>query len=240
MAQNFDKKLILLVVIVTALVITGGVIYYRKGAGKENVLSSQEVGQKIVDYANENIPGINASLVDVSQESGLYKVTLRLGEEELISYATKDGKLFFPQAIDLESEVSVPEESEEKIYTIGNFSVSENEICREDGKPIIYFFGSTGCSHCQWEHPIIETVASKFGENIVFHNNMDSDADMDIFREYSTGGIPTLIFGCKYYRVGSGEALGEEEENRVLTALICMLTENQPTEVCDTVQDLIK
>jgi len=68
---------------------------------------------------------------------------------------------------------------------------------------------------------------------------MDSQADMDVFRKYSTGGIPTLVLGCKYYRVGSGERAGEEMESKVLTALICKLTENKLVDICNEVQDLI-
>jgi len=105
--------------------------------------------------------------------------------------------------------------------------------------PVIYFFGSKDCPHCTWEHPIVEKVAKDFEEYISFHNNMDSDADRDVFSKYSTGGIPTLVFGCKYYRVGSGEGLSEEGESKALTALICKLTENQPLSVCNLVQDLI-
>ncbi|GAI38261.1 unnamed protein product [marine sediment metagenome] len=63
---------------------------------------------------------------------------------------------------------------------------------------------------------------------------MDPSADMDVFSKYSPEGyVPALVLGCKYYRVGSGEIIGEEEENKVLTALICDLTENQPNDVCE-------
>jgi len=69
---------------------------------------------------------------------------------------------------------------------------------------------------------------------------MDSDEDMDVFSKYSTGGIPTLVFGCKYYRVGAGTQSGEEQETKDLTALICKLTGSQPADVCEQVQDLIQ
>jgi len=242
MTQNTNKKLIILATAVVALVV-GGIIYYKKGVGPSRVVPPQEVGERVINYINENIPGAKASLIDIVSEKGLYKIVLQIEEQEFTSYVTKDGKLLFPQAIDLEPKTFVPEELEkleEKNYTIGNFLVSEDEICQEDGKPIIYFFGATGCPHCVWEHPIIERVASRFKEKIAFHNNMDTDADMDIFRKYSRGGIPTLVLGCKYYRVGSGERMGEEEEERILTALICKLTNNQPAEACDPVQDLIE
>jgi len=45
--------------------------------------------------------------------------------------------------------------------------------------------------------------------------------------------------GCKYYRVGSGESSGIDEEAKALTAITCKLTNGQPGNVCSAVQDLI-
>ncbi|MFH1451264.1 MAG: hypothetical protein ABIF89_01480, partial [bacterium] len=69
--------------------------------------------------------------------------------------------------------------------------------------------------------------------------NMDSTEDQEIFSQYSDGSIPTIIVGCKYYRVGSGENLGEEKETNALRAIICKVTGNQPESVCSKVQDLM-
>lgn len=127
--------------------------------------------------------------------------------------------------------------------TIGNFLVTKDEICLEEEKPVIYFFGSASCPHCSWEHPIFERVVNKFGDLVSFHNNMDKPADSEIFEKYidiNQGGIPFLVFGCKYARVGSGEILGEAEEEKILTALICKLTEGEPGKVCEAVSDLVE
>ena len=35
-----------------------------------------------------------------------------------------------------------------------------------------------------------------------------------------------------HYRVGAGVTIGEDQEVKVLTALICNLTDNKPEEVC--------
>lgn len=133
---------------------------------------------------------------------------------------------------------------EELASTIGNFLVTEDELCQEDGKPIIYMFGSSGCPHCTWEHPIFEKVTAKFGNLISVHDNMDKQgADQEIWNEYSQinqGGIPFLVFGCRYARVGSGEQVGEVVEEENLTALICKLTGNEPTKVCQEVADLVE
>jgi len=127
--------------------------------------------------------------------------------------------------------------------TIGNFLVLEEEICEEDGKPTVYFFGSERCPHCSWEHPIFEEVMGRFEDLVSFHNNMDKDTDREVFQKYgqiNQGGIPFMVLGCRYAKVGSGERAGEEQEEKVLTAITCKLTDGQPEEVCTEVEDLIE
>lgn len=130
------------------------------------------------------------------------------------------------------------------VSTVGNFLITEDEVCEEEGKPIVYFFGGSFCPHCQWEHPIVQGVAKKFENYISFHDNMDSqEADQEVWNKYSQinqGGVPFLVFGCRYVRVGSGETAGEETEKENLTALICKLTGGEPTAVCEEVADLIE
>lgn len=230
-----NKIIIPIAIIIAAVLISGVIVVVNQKNTSPDILSSQQVGEKVIKYINENVLAGEAvaTLEEVGEENGVYKIKLDIEEQKFELYATKDGKLLFTQVIDLE------EKPEEEKLTIGNFLVGQDEICKEDEKPIIYFFGSESCPHCQWEHPIVERVAKNFEGLISFHNNMDSSADMEIFSKYSEGSIPTLVFGCKYYRVGSGEQIGEAEESKILTALICKLTENQPLSVCDAVQDLI-
>jgi thiol-disulfide isomerase/thioredoxin len=123
---------------------------------------------------------------------------------------------------------------------LGNFVTLEEDVCLEGGKPIVYYFGRSSCPHCSWEHPIFEKVVKKFTNLISVHDRMDQEGDEDIFRKYSQinqGGIPFMILGCQYAQVGSGEGIGEEEEETVLTALICQLTGGEPESVCTEVQD---
>jgi thiol-disulfide isomerase/thioredoxin len=233
MVEKLIKNLIPIAIIIAGILIAGAIVYINQG--KSGILSPQAAAEKAIDYINQNLlqKGVTASLVNVKEENGIYKFRLKIENQEFDSYVTKDGKILFFEGIDLAEEPRQPEErAEEKSTTLGNFSVSGDKVCQEDGKPIIYFFGSQSCPHCTWEHPIIEEVAEQFGDYISFHNNMDSNTDIDVFSRYSTGGIPTLVLGCKYYRVGSGERAGKEEEAKVLTTLICDLTDNQPNAVC--------
>ena len=119
--------------------------------------------------------------------------------------------------------------------TVGDFVVLDEEPCLEDGKPVVYYFGSSGCPHSRWEHPLIKEVAESFGGKISFYDLMDKQEKMDVFQKYlniNGGGIPFIVLGCKYARVGSGERVGEEAEKQALTELICNLTNNEPSEVC--------
>jgi thiol-disulfide isomerase/thioredoxin len=128
--------------------------------------------------------------------------------------------------------------------TIGNFSVTQEEVCREEGKPLVYFFGSNSCPHCAWEHPIIEKVTAKFGDLITARLYMDDfETDKEVWNKYGQihgGAVPFLNIACRYVQLGSGERFGEKEEEKYLTALICKLTEGQPESVCETVNDLIE
>ncbi|MBN1761475.1 MAG: thioredoxin family protein [Methanomicrobia archaeon] len=215
------------------------------------VLTPEEAGAKTIDFLTEYaVPsGVEVSLANVSEleNANLYKVVADIsaqGSSEVLEiYITKDGELLFPTAINIEefeSLVALQQEQEEKRAqeqqqgpTIGNFIVSTDAPCTEEGKPIVYFFGNNGCSACRWEHPIMERVTSKFEGYIAFHDNMNNaGTDSAVFNRYSTGSIPTIVLGCQYYRIGAGVRIGEEQEEKVLTAIMCTLTENKPKAVC--------
>ena len=228
-------------IVIAGIIIAGAVIYidYSKcpdcslgqtGQGNQAV-SSDQAAQKLLDFVNNIILGgqKKASLLKVLDEDGFYKVSFSVEDQEVEWQISRDGRFVFPQVIDLTKTVEPAQETGKEI---GNFSVSSDEICRDGDKPIIYFFGSDGCPHCSWEHPIIEEVALSFGDVVIFHNNVNAGADEDVFNKYSSGGVPTIVLGCKYYRVGSGESLGREKEAEVLTTLICKLTNNKPSELC--------
>ncbi len=243
-----NKKTITIVLIAVAGVLVIGAFVYLDYSGKLDILGKggnniqtadgQQVAEKAINYINENILRGNgtASLINVGEENGFYKIKFSLQGNEMESYITKDGKFFFPEVISLEEASPVAVETD---TTIGSFSISQDEICVEGDMPVVYFFGSETCPHCNWEHPVFKKVVEKFQNAVAFHDNMDSQADEDVFSKYSTGGIPTIVLGCKYYRVGSGESGGEETEIKNLTALTCKITGNNPAEVCDGVKDLI-
>lgn len=62
--------------------------------------SAKSIAEKSVEHLNKNVlQGETATLKGYSLESGVVKVTLEIAGNQYDSYATKDGKLFFPEAL---------------------------------------------------------------------------------------------------------------------------------------------
>ena len=237
------KKIAPIALVLVGVVIAGVSIFNRSKVVERcpgEAISSAAAGDIAVKYINEVLlkGKSQVTLKGVSEENCLYKVKIGLGSNEIDTYITRDGKTFFPQAESVAEGLKNPPAAEAG-QTIGGFFIANESVCQENNEPLIYFFGSNSCPHCRWEHPLVEAVTKKFEGLISLHINMDSQVDQEVFEKYSTGGIPTLVFGCRYFRVGSGENSGEAEETKVLTALICKLTNNQPATVCEAVKDLV-
>lgn len=205
--------------------------------------SPKKAADKAIDYINKNLlsQGNTATLVSVDKESigNLRKFTLEVAGNKFASYVSVDGKyLFTTEPFDMTKEANTGNTSGSTVESTGaelegGFSeAKDTEVCKENDKPIVYFFGSSSCPHCKWEEPILRSVVEEFGDAISYHENIDSETDLDVFSKYSTGSVPTLVIGCKYYRIGSGEASGEEAEKTALKQIICKATDNLPANIC--------
>lgn len=73
--------------------------------GKGNAsLNKNEISEKVVNFVNANFlnsQGQTASVVSLTEESGIYKIELKVDESQFASFVTKDGKYLFPQVIDM-------------------------------------------------------------------------------------------------------------------------------------------
>jgi len=104
---------------------------------------------------------------------------------------------------------------------ITTFTDNGGAVETKNGKPVIRMFSTTWCPHCRWVKDAYETVAKEYvdrGEIIAYHWEFDIDDDTlraekipvpdsekKIFRRFNPGGgVPTFIFGSKYYRIGNG------------------------------------
>lgn len=100
-AKN-NTNVVLVAVAIIAIVIVGGLIFVNKNGVTLPTLfgmSDSQIGTKAINYINTSgLSSTPATLVKVSEVSGLVKVTIKIGTNSFDSYATKDGKLLFPQA----------------------------------------------------------------------------------------------------------------------------------------------
>ena len=104
---------------------------------------------------------------------------------------------------------------------IETFGSVDGEICKEDGKPVIRLFSTTWCFHCQWIADTYDAMVQMYvddDEIVAHHWEVDTGDDtitseveqsvpgseMAITEFNPQESIPTFVFGCKYYRVGTG------------------------------------
>lgn len=97
---NVNTRSLILGIPAIAFLITAAVFYYTQNP--QTQISS--IGKTAIEYINKNLKnsllgGQTASFVNATEESGLVKIKLDLGGTQYDSYVTKDGKLFFTQAI---------------------------------------------------------------------------------------------------------------------------------------------
>ena len=107
--MNLNRNTVLLAIAAIGIIITGVLIYANQNPNQFPFLNSvfgasnDAVAKKSLDYLNTTVLAgqAQASLVNVSEESGLVKIKIKIGTSEYDSYATKDGKLLFPQAFNM-------------------------------------------------------------------------------------------------------------------------------------------
>lgn len=101
-----NRNNIFIGIAIVGVVITAGLIFGENNPSFSMASvfgkSKDEVGKAAIDYINNSgLSNTPASLVGVSEESGLVKIKIKIGTAEFDSYATKDGKLLFPQGFDM-------------------------------------------------------------------------------------------------------------------------------------------
>lgn len=93
------KKYLVPITIAVAVVILGAGAFYLLSQQKGTVLSAQEASDKALEFINNNLlqEGATAEFVSVTEESGLYKIKVKVGESQPDVYLSKDGKYLFIQ-----------------------------------------------------------------------------------------------------------------------------------------------
>jgi hypothetical protein len=178
---------------VSCLAIIGVFIILNQEKTQKVETSSEDLAQKAIDYINENMlsDGLTASLVNVVEESGLYKIHIKIGEEEYDSYVSKDGKLLFPPGF-IELEGSELEDFEESVpetqnNNLDNASLETLAKCLEEKGA--KFYGTSGCGYCNKQKEL-------FGEAAQYLPYVEcaDEKTRHICEEAEIGPVPTWDF----------------------------------------------
>ncbi len=103
-----SKKLIPSIIIAVAIIIAGVFIYLgSQGTAPQTAhqeISIEEARNKAMKFINEKvIQGGEATLVGIEEEYGLYKIEINIYGENHSTYMTKDGSVFFPEGMVIDS-----------------------------------------------------------------------------------------------------------------------------------------
>lgn len=126
------------------------------------------------------------------------------------------------------------------------FDSVNGDTCREDGKPVIRMFSTTWCPHCIWIADTFDDVVQMYVDDgliVAHHWELDTgddtltiqveqavpDEEIAIFQEFNPQeSIPTFVFGCKYYRIGTAyeqEDDLESEADEFIAVIDALLNE---------------
>ncbi len=132
-------------------------------ATEGETLSMEEAENHAMDFITNYLtrPGQNAEFQSIVSEYGLYKVALRLDGQAIESYMTKDGALFFPNAMNIQS---IKDQKAEQ----DRIRAEQQEPAPKSEKPVVKAFVM---SHCPYGTQILKgllPVAKTLGDAIDF------------------------------------------------------------------------
>lgn len=153
------------ILIVLAVANFGGNLF----GGKK--LSADEARTVALNFINTNlVEGTEAEVTEVTDYSdSLYKLNVKVGDNNIESYITKDGKQFFPQAMATDGTATVASNTNTPAAT----PVVPADIPKSD-KPEVELFVMSHCPYgTQMEKgmvPVMETLKDKANIKIKFVN----------------------------------------------------------------------
>jgi len=175
-------------VLAIALIVS---IYYFKTSGNQGdvsgTLSKEDVKTQMLSFIKDNLvaPGTAVDITSIEEENGMYKINVSVQGQSIESYSTKDGKIFFPQAMNLEQ---VKKQTEEAKKSQEETAAKEAEGTPKSDKPKVEVFVMSHCPYgTQIEKgliPVMETLGSKADIQIKFcdyamHGQKELDEELN-------------------------------------------------------------
>lgn len=166
--KNEKASKITSLVLVIALILIALISFSGKRMKTIGETEAKEVATNFINtYLMES--GSKASVTGISEEYGLYKLEVDILSGKVQSYLTRDGKLFFPQALNIE-------EVDSKKNEESSSSAPKTEVTNKTEKPVVELFVMSHCPYgTQMEKGILPVIKA-LGDSVDFRLMFNSYA----------------------------------------------------------------
>ncbi len=191
-----------------AVVVLSGCDSNISNLWKNKKLSPEEAKIKTEQFINDNLmaPGSKATIDQITEENGLYKLAVNIGQGQIIdSYLTKDGTKFFPQMINIA-------EIEQASQTEDTDSTPTTTVNTKNDKPEVELFVMSYCPYGTQIEKGILPVVDLLKDKINFELK---------FCDYAMHGDKELKENLVQY------CIQKEQANKLSSYLSCFLVDSQ-------------
>lgn len=155
--------------IIIILAVAAALIWMGKKPYKE--ISMEEASTKTESFINEYLmpSGSRATITDTKEEYDLYKMTIDIGSEAPVeSYVSKDGRLFFPQALEMTQTNTNPSAANSDPSATAQVNAPKSD------KPVVELFVMSYCPFgtqmLKGLLPVIDTLGNKIDFQLKFND----------------------------------------------------------------------
>ncbi|MFA6194971.1 MAG: hypothetical protein WC719_04575 [Patescibacteria group bacterium] len=215
-AKEVFMRIVLPIILVIVLVVIG--FFSFRQPGTKN-LKPEEIQAKAETFVNTYLmqSGSKATIKEVTTEYGLYKLKIDIVSDVVESYITKDGKLFFPQALNIEETAQQAAAAATGNNTAANSAPAATVSVKSD-KPTVELFVMSYCPYgTQIEKGILPVLAA-------LGNKIDFTLD---FCSYAMHGQKELNENLTQY------CIQKEQTSKLNSYLACFL-ESSSSDACLT------
>lgn len=197
-------RIVLPILLVIALALIG--FFSFRNTAKN--LNAEQARTQAESFVNNYLmtSGEKVTVKDVTKEYGMYKMTISLSSGEVESYLTRDGKLFFPQALDL-AKISASREAATGA-TDSNSTEPTATVSVKSDKPTVELFVMSYCPYGTQIEKGILPVITALGKKIDYELK---------FVDYAMHGQKELTENLTQY------CIQKEQDDKLSDYLTCFL-----------------
>lgn len=200
-----NKNILSVAIVVAGLAIAGTIIYLNPQPQQKDdaidVITIEEAETRALNFINNvMLQGqVVASLEGVSEEYGLYRVDIVFEGQPFSSYMTKDGKLFFPEALDIDELTGYmsgdllgdlgTDVAPDPAPPAGN--MAEFVSCLKENNFVIY--GADWCPYCQ---QVLEMFGGKAAASPIY---VECTVEEALCNEKNINAYPTILVNDQKY-----------------------------------------